>query len=105
MKIENLKEIAEKIGRSFFYTNEYLKYRNNDYGTFIIEYKDITGYIVKELERYTNTEYCSDDYMKEVYVVRKYVTKYFQKLLEENTQYYAEIEIDGGYTALIINEK
>lgn len=105
MKIEKLKEIAEKIGRSFFYTNEYLKYCNHHYGTFIIEYKYITGYIVKEFERYTDIEYCSDDYMKEVYVLRKYVIKYFQKLLEENTQYYAEIENDEDYTVLIINEK
>lgn len=105
MTIQQLQDYGEKIARSFFYTNEYLKYRNNKYGTFVIEYKDITGYITKELKQYTDKEYCSDDYMKEVCVVRKYVTKHFQKLLEENTQYYIEIEYDEDYTYLIINEK
>lgn len=105
MTIQQLQDYGEKIARSFFYTQEYLKYRNAEYATFVIEYKDITGYVVKEFERYTNTEYCSDDYMKEVCVVRKYATKHFQKLLEENTQYYAEIEYDEDYTVLIINEK
>lgn len=105
MTIQQLQDYGEKIARSFFYTNTYLKYRNENYGTFVIEYKDITGYVVKELERYTNTGYCSDEYMKEVYAVRKYVIKHFQKLLEENTEYYAEVEIDEDYTVLIINEK
>lgn len=106
MNFENLKEYGEKIARSFFYTNEYLKYRNEKYGTFIIEYKDITAYVAKELERYTDIEYCSDDYVTEVYMIRRYTIKHFQKLLEENTPYYAEINIGGGdYTVLIINEK
>lgn len=105
MNFENLKETGEKIARSFFYTNEYLKYRNNKYGTFVIEYKDITAYVAKELERYTDKEYCSDDYVTEVYMIRRYTIKSFQKLLEENTPYYAEIEIDGDTTYLIINEK
>lgn len=106
MNFKHLKETAEKIARSFLYTNEYLKYRNNEYGTFVIEYKDITGYIVKEFKQYTDKEYCSKEYMEEVYVVRKCVVKHFQKLLEENTQYYAEINIGGGdYTVLMINEK
>lgn len=102
---DELEKYGKLIARSFFYTNTYLNYRNEKYGTFVIEYKDITGYIVKELKQYTDKEYCSDDYMNEVYVVRKYVTKHFQKLLEENTQYYAEIENDGDYTDLIINER
>ena len=105
INFKHLKESGEKIARSFFYTKEYLKYRNNDYGTFFIEYKDITAYVFKELKQYTDKEYCSDDYMNEVYAVRKYVTKHFQKLLEENTQYYAEVENDEDYTVLIINEK
>lgn len=105
MNFENLKENGEKIARSFFYTNTYLNYRNEKYGTFVIEYKDITGYIVKELERYTDIEYCSDDYMNEVYAVRIYVIKHFQKLLKENTQYYAEVENVEDYTVLIINER
>lgn len=105
MTIQQLQDYGEKIARSFLYTNEYLKYRNNKYGTFVIEYKDITGYITKEFKQYTDKEYCSDDYMNEVYAVRKYVIKHFQKLLEENTQYYAEIENDEDYTVLIINEK
>lgn len=100
-----LEKYGELIARSFFYTNEYLKYRNNDYGTFVIEYEDISGYITKELKQYIDIEYCSDDYMKEVYAVRKYVIKQFQKLLEEKTQYYAEVENDEDYTVLIINEK
>lgn len=98
-------EIGEKIARSFFYTNTYLNYKNEECGTFVIEYKDITGYITKEIKQYTGKEYCSDDYMNEVYAVRKYVIKHFQKLLEENTQYYTEIEYDGDYTVLLINEK
>ena len=102
---EQLEECGKKIARSFFYTNEYLKYNNNKYDTFVIEYEYITAYVVKELERYTNTEYCSDEYMNEVYVVRKYVIKHFQKLLEEKTEYYAEIETDGDYRVLIINDK
>lgn len=105
MTIQQLQDYGEKIARSFFYTKEYLKYRNAEYGTFVIEYEDITGYVVKELERYTNIEYCSDDYMNEVYAVRKYVIKHFQKLLKKNTQYYAEVENDEDYTVLIINEK
>lgn len=105
MTIQQLQDYGEKIAKSFFYTNEYLKYRNNKYGTFIIEYKYITDYVVKELKQYTDKEYCSDDYMKEVYVVRKYVTKYFQKLLEEKTEYYAEIENVEDYTVLIICDK
>lgn len=105
LTLNELEKYGELIARSFFYTNEYLKYRNIDYGTFFIEYKDITGYITKEFKQYTVKEYCSDDYMNEVYAVRKYVIKHFQKLLEENTQYYVEIENDEDYTVLIINEK
>ena len=105
MNFKHLIETGEKIARSFFYTNEYLKYRKYKYDTFFNEYKDITAYVTKELKQYTDKEYCYDDYMKEVYVVRKYVIKHFQKLLEENTQYYVEIENDEDYTVLIINEK
>ena len=105
LTLTELEKYGELIARSFLYTNTYLKYRNEKYDTFVIEYKDITGYITKELKQYTGKEYCSDDYMDEVYAVRKYVIKHFQKLLEENTQYYAEIEADGDYTVLLINEK
>lgn len=105
LELNELEKYGELIARSFFYTNEYLKYHNNEYGTFVIEYKDISAYVTKELKQYTDIEYCSDEYMNEVYAVRKYVIKHFQKLLEENTQYYAEIENDEDYTVLIINEK
>lgn len=105
LTLTELEKYGELIARSFLYTNTYLKYRNEKYDTFVIEYKDITGYITKELKQYIGKEYCSDDYMNEVYAVRKYVIKHFQKLLEENTQYYSEIEYDGDYTVLLINEK